>query len=65
MLIGFNRITVAIVTVLSFAAGAYTLWRQPGSVRHDKDATAVPWWAWLGALILALGPAAAILPNIR
>jgi hypothetical protein len=63
MLIGFNRITVAIVTVLSFAAGAYTLWRQPGSVRHDKDATAVPWWAWLGALILALGPAAAILPK--
>ena len=63
MLIGFNRTTVAIVTVLSLAAGAYALWRQPVSPAHDKDAIAVPAWAWLGALILALGPAAAILPK--
>ncbi len=33
------------------------------SAEHDKDAIAVPCWAWLGALILALGPAAAILPK--
>ena len=63
MLVGFNRTTVAIVMVLSLAAGAYGLWRQPASPGHDKDATAVPAWAWLGALILALGPTAAILPK--
>ena len=63
MLIGFNRITVAIVTVLSVAAAAYALWRQSGTFEHDKNAIAVPYWAWLGALILALGPAAAILPK--
>ena len=63
MLIGFNRTTVAIVTVLSLAAGAYALWRQPASLEQDKDAIAVPAWAWLGALVLALGPAAAILPK--
>src|SRR5262245_35652178 len=63
MLIGFSRLSVVIVVVLSFAAGAYALWRQSGELSQDKDATAVPWWAWLGALILALGPAAAILPK--
>ena len=63
MLIGFNRITVTIVTVLSLAASAYALRRQSGSLQHDKGATAVPHWAWIGALILALGPAAAILPK--
>jgi hypothetical protein len=64
MLIGFNRTTVSIVTVLSLAAGAYALWRQQrGLPNHDKDQVTVPLWAWLGALILALGPAAAILPK--
>src|SRR6187397_40330 len=42
MLVGFNRTTVAIVMVLSLAAGAYGFWRQPASPGHDKDAIAVP-----------------------
>src|SRR5262245_34742546 len=52
MLIGFNRITVTIVVMLSLAAAAYALRRQPGSPKPGKDAIAVPWWAWLGALVL-------------
>jgi hypothetical protein len=63
MLIGFNRLTVAIVTLLSLAAAAYALWRRPGSIDPDKAAIAVPYWAWLGAAVLALGPTAAILPK--
>src|SRR5262245_295526 len=37
MLIGFNRITVTIVTLLSLAAAAYALWRQPGASARDKN----------------------------
>jgi hypothetical protein len=62
MLIGFNRITVTIVTLLTVAAAAYALWRQPGAQR-DKDSLGVPPWAWIGALVLALAPASAILPK--
>ena len=63
MLIGFNRITVTIVTLLTLAAAAYALWRQSGAAERDKDAVGVPYWAWIGALILTLGPASAILPK--
>lgn len=63
MLIGFNRFTVTIVTVMSLAAAAYVLWRRRGTTAHDKDAVGVPYWAWIAALILTLGPASAILPK--
>jgi hypothetical protein len=63
MLIGFNRITVVIVILLSLAAAAYVLWRQSRVSEYDKDEVGVPAWAWIGALILALGPASAILPK--
>jgi hypothetical protein len=63
MLIGFTRITVTIVTLLSLAASAYVLWRQSGSLKRDAGATTVPYWAWIGAFFLALGPASAILPK--
>ena len=62
MLVGFNRITVMIVTVLSVAAAAYALWRQP-RLGRDKETAGVPLWAWIGALVLALSPASAILPK--
>src|SRR5262245_55729678 len=63
MLVGFNRLTVAIVAVLSLAGAAYALGRQPGPPEVGKDNVLVPVWAWVGALVLALGPAAAIVPK--
>jgi hypothetical protein len=62
MLIGFNRATVAIVIAASFAGGAFVLWRHkpvPG-----REGLGLPVWAWIGAALLALGPAAAILPKV-
>jgi hypothetical protein len=63
MFIGFNRVTVTLVTLLSLAAAGYALWRQSYAGTGDKGAIRVPVWAWLGALILTLGPASAILPK--
>jgi hypothetical protein len=63
ILIGFTRATVAIVALLSLAASAYALWRQPSQFERDKGGTTVPYWAWIGALVLALGPTSAILPK--
>lgn len=63
MLVGFNRVTVAAVTLLSMAVGGYALWRQSGLTERDKAATGVPYWAWIGALILTFGSASAILPK--
>jgi hypothetical protein len=63
MFAGLNRITVAVVTLLSLAAAGYALWRQPNLAERDKNAITVPAWAWIGALILTLGPASAILPK--
>ena len=68
MLTGFNRITVTTVTVLTVAAAAYALWRQPRlehdkGLERDKDGPGVPLWAWIGALVLALVPASAIVPK--
>src|SRR5687768_12857292 len=57
MFAGFNRLTVTIVTLLSLAAAGYALWRQSGLTERDKGAITVPAWAWIGALILTLGPA--------
>ena len=61
MLIGFNRLTVAIVVAGSLAAAAVALWRQHEVATSTKGR--VPAWAWIGAALLALGPAAAILPK--
>lgn len=63
MAIGFNRVTVAIVTLLSLALAVYALWRQADLRERDKNSVAVPTWAWIGALVLALAPASAILPK--
>ncbi|MPZ40450.1 MAG: hypothetical protein GEU95_20840 [Rhizobiales bacterium] len=63
MLIGFNRATVTIVTLLSIGASAYALWQRSGALKGNKHESSVPAWAWLGALILALGPASAVLPK--
>jgi hypothetical protein len=62
-LIGFTRTTATIVTLLTVAASAYALWRSPDRASQDKGEAAVPAWAWVVALILAFGCAAAILPK--
>jgi hypothetical protein len=63
MLIGFTRATVTIVMVLTVAASAYALWRSPDLPARDGSEAAVPVWAWVGALVLSFGAAAAILPK--
>ncbi len=63
MLIGFNRATVAMVTALTLAASAYSLWRHAEPLERDRSSPGVPAWAWLGAVVLAIGPALAILPK--
>jgi hypothetical protein len=59
MLIGFSRIAVGIVAVGSLAASLFMLLGG----RSDRAAGGVPHWFWLGAAIVAAGPAAAILPK--
>jgi len=61
-LTGFTRATVSIVTAASLAASAFALWRWPAKP-HGDDA-GVPAWAWIGALLLAFAPAAAVLPKV-
>src|SRR5262245_5351380 len=63
LLIGFNRTTVTVVTALSLALALYTLWRQSSTLKREKVEITVPAWAWIGALLFALGPAAAVLPK--
>ncbi len=67
-LIGFTRTTVTIVTLLTVAASAYALWRSSDRPSRDESEAAVPAamvpiWAWVVALILSFGCAAAILPK--
>lgn len=76
MLVGFSRITVAIVVGTSLAASAWFLWRQPRTPQpmqrrsgrrddpsHGEASPGVPAWAWIGAALLAVGPALAVLPK--
>lgn len=63
MLVGFNRATVAILTLLTLAASAYLLWPHAQPPERDRNSPRVPAWAWVGAIILAIGPALAILPK--
>jgi hypothetical protein len=77
MLAGFSRLTVAIVFAGSLLASAYALWRQArqprngtprgeqrrSGQRRSEPLPDVPVWAWIGAALLALGPALAILPK--
>jgi hypothetical protein len=63
MLTGFSRIMVATVTLLSLSVAGYALRRQPDPLNGDKGQATVPYWAWIGALVLAFGSASAILPK--
>jgi hypothetical protein len=60
-LIGFSPIAVAAVAVLCAIAAAATLWRAPKE--STERVPAITWWAFAAAAVLALVPAAAILPK--
>jgi hypothetical protein len=60
-LIGFSPIAVAAVAALCAIAAAADLWRAPKE--RTERVPAIPWWAFAAAAVLALVPAAAILPK--
>jgi hypothetical protein len=66
-LIGFSATTVRLLIAIALAASLVVLWRMPSELRQQsgEPATgiALPRWAWLGAAVLAIGPALAVLPK--
>ncbi|MGE0037822.1 MAG: hypothetical protein AB7S93_19565 [Xanthobacteraceae bacterium] len=67
-LVGFSGTPVRLLTAVALAASLIALWRIPSELRpegEDADApTVLSAWAWLGAAVLAVGPALAILPKV-
>lgn len=61
-IIGFNAVTVIAVSML-FLVGGAGLVLAPPRERDDSAAAAIPIWSYLAAAVLALGPAAALLPK--
>ena len=63
LLTGFSIITVAIVSAAALVAGLVALLTQRS--RHDSPpGLPVPVWAYLGAAVLALAAAVAIMPKV-
>ena len=63
LLAGFSTTTVAIVSAAALAAGFVALLTQRS--RHDNPpGPSVPVWAYLGAAVLALAAAVAIMPKV-
>ena len=63
ILIGFSTTTVSLVSAAALAAGLVALVTQ--RPRHeDPPGRRVPAWAYVGAAVLALAPAVAIMPKI-
>ena len=63
LLAGFSTTTVAIVSAAALAAGLVALLTQRS--RHDSPpGPSVPVWAYLGAAVLALAAAVAIMPKV-
>lgn len=60
-LIGFSPLTVVAIAALCAIAAAASLWRAPHE--NAERVPAIPWWAFAAAAVLALVPAAAILPK--
>ena len=67
-LVGFSATTVRLLMALALAGSLVALWRMPSALRttggEPEAGIALPPWAWLGAAVLAIGPALAILPKI-
>jgi hypothetical protein len=66
-LVGFSATTVRLLTALALAGSLVALWRMPSALRREgadmEVHVALPLWAWLGAAVLAVGSALAILPK--
>ncbi len=63
MLVGFSAATVLILAVAALVVSLASLFA--GALSHKNgESTNVPIWAYIGAALLALGPAAAIMPEV-
>ena len=63
MLVGFSAATVFILAAAALVVSLASLFA--GSPSHKNgESTNVPTWAYIGAALLALGPAAAIMPKV-
>jgi len=60
--IGFNAVTVIAVAMLFLVGGAGLVVLRPRE-RDDFSGPAIPIWSYLAAALLAIGPAAAVLPK--
>src|SRR5436190_21224369 len=60
MLLGFSRLGVAAIAVLAVAAAVAALLRKNDGPILERS---IPAWAYAGAAVLALAPAAAIVPE--
>jgi hypothetical protein len=67
-LTGFSAATVRLLSAVALAASLVALWRMPPEPRPEGDdagtLASLPIWAWLGAAVIAIGPALAILPKV-
>jgi hypothetical protein len=61
-IVGFNALTVSVIGLLCLIAGAGLMALRRGE-RDDAAAPAIPLWSYAAAGLLALGPAAALLPK--
>ena len=65
MLVGFSAATVFTLAAAALALVVSLAWLFAGSPSHKNgEGTNVPTWAYIGAALLALGPAAAIMPKV-
>lgn len=67
-LIGFSATNVRLLIALALAGSLVAIWRMPAAVVRRENGgahteVALSPWAWLGAAVLAIGPAMAILPK--
>ena len=63
LLVGFSTTTVAIVSAAALAAG-FVAWLTQRSRHESPPSPSVPVWAYLGAAVLALAAAVAIMPKV-
>ena len=60
LVLGLTPATTVLLCIAAATSGLFLLARAPASARS----TGPPWWAYVAAAVLALAPAAAIMPKI-